>query len=128
MRASVPTIPSTRAPTRLAPRRPSRCSVIPRRAARVFRPNPPVMTVDLYQLPRAGQMPQLLPQCTPLLAAAQPKLAHQLLIPSPSVGQASNVRQQIAVIHAFDGTRPGHGYQLSDPEFQLLAASSRLQA
>ncbi len=59
----------------------------------------PVLAVDLPQLACSGQAAQLLAQLTPLLAAAQAQLAHQLLVPGAASRQALDVAQQFAVVH-----------------------------
>ena len=79
--------------------------------------DPPVIAVDLHQLPRSRQPPQLLAQLTPLLATAEPQLAHQLLESRAPIRQPLDVAQQFPVVHALDGTRRSHSNPLSPSSY-----------
>jgi hypothetical protein len=58
-----------------------------------------MFAVQLNQLPRTGESPQLFAQLAPLLAAAQAEFPHQLLVTGAAAGQTLDVAQQIAVCH-----------------------------
>ena len=88
-----------------------------------------MLAVDLRQLPRSGKPPQLFAQFAPLLSAAEPQLAHQLLITRAPIGQPLDMPHQFAVVHGSmvrDKARPP-GYGLQAPGY-LLQAPGRLPA
>ena len=101
---------------------------------------------SLASAPRAVRRASLLQQQTPLASAAQPKLAHQLLVSGLSAGGARNPRHQLTIRSSVDPTacptirhksRVGHSGQehhrnaakrtgASFMQFKVLAIFSRV--
>ncbi len=104
------------------PRSPVPRAIPPGPAALFRRADPPVLPVDLHQLTRARQPAQLLAQLAPLLAAAEPQLANQLLVSGAPLRQPLNVAQQFAIVHAGSMVRgPATGYWLPPTGYGLFS-------